>query len=111
MDKPTKRALLYAALVCPGTGHWLLGQRGKGVGLMGAFLGLTVLFCYRLFTMMVRFYDEMMDIFATTGEVFPDVTTIQEMHSSIYIENWWLILGVLALWAYGVWDIYPRKRT
>jgi len=110
MDKPTKRALLYSALVGPGTGHWLLGQRGKGVVLMGAFLGLTVLFCYRLFTMMVSFYDEMMDTFATTGEVFPDVTAIQEIHSSIYIENWWLILGVLALWAYGVWDIYPSAR-
>ena len=110
MDRATKRALLYAALVCPGMGHWLLGRRRRGVVLVAIFAGLVALFCYRLVTMGVRCYDEMMDVFAATGEVFPDVTRISEMHTGIYVDNWWLILAILLTWGFGVWDIYPRKK-
>ncbi len=109
MDKPTKRALLYSLLVCPGAGHWMMGRRGRGAVLVALATGLVALFCYRLIALMLRFYDEMMDIFVRTGEVFPDVTRIRQMHSGIYVENWWVILAILAVWTYGVWDIYPRK--
>ena len=109
MDKPTKRALLYSVLVCPGTGHWMLGRRRRGVVLIASAGGLVAWFCYRLIMLMLRYYDEMMDTFMTTGEVFPDVTRISQMHTGIYLENWWLIVAILAVWGFGVWDIYPRK--
>ncbi len=111
MEKRTKRALLYSALVCPGIGHWQLGRRGRAVGLVVAFSALIGLFLYRLIMTMIRMYNELMEIFAATGEVLPDVDSINEMHLSIYIDNWWLILAILAVWGFGVWDIYPRKKA
>ncbi len=110
MDKPVKKALLYSALVCPGIGHWMLGKKSRGAVLIAAFAALVGLFCYRLIMKMIAMYDLLMDIFVMTGEVFPDVNTINELHLSIYIENWWLIALIFAVWGFGVWDIYPRKR-
>lgn len=109
MDRETKRALLYSALVCPGMGHWMLGRRGRGAALVAAVVGLVVVFGYRLFTMMLRFYDEIMDAFVVSGELFPDLGRVNEMHASIYLDNWWIILAILLAWAFGVYDIYPRK--
>jgi hypothetical protein len=109
MDPKTKRALLYSALVCPGMGHWMLGRRVWGGVLVVVMVGLVVWFAWRLFTIMVSFYDEIMDAFVSSGELFPDLGRVNEMHASIYLENWWLIVAIMLVWAFGVWDIYPRK--
>jgi hypothetical protein len=109
MDKRTKKALLYSALASPGLGHWMLGRRKRGALLVLGFGGLVGLFCVRLALTMVRYYDEMMEIFAATGEVMPDASRIHEMHLSIYLDNGLLIGAILGLWVFGIWDIYPRR--
>lgn len=108
MDPKTKRALLYSLLVCPGTGHWLLGRRGRGAALVAAAVVLVGWFGFRLVVMMIGFYNELMESLYG-GESLPDVGRLGSMHASIYVDNWWLLVAIGVIWVYGVWDIYPRK--
>jgi uncharacterized membrane protein YeaQ/YmgE (transglycosylase-associated protein family) len=109
MDKRTKKALLLSALACPGLGHWMLGQKQRGAVLVAVFAGLVGWFCVRLFLTVIRLYQEMTAMLTMSGDAMPDTASINEMHLSIYVDNWWLIGAILLLWAYGLWDIYPRK--
>jgi mannose/fructose/N-acetylgalactosamine-specific phosphotransferase system component IIC len=107
MEPRIKRAVLLTALVCPGTGQWMLGQRAKGGVVIAVTVSLVVLFGFRLVRMMLAFYDELMDAIYS-GENVVGFERINEMHLSIYADNWWLLLVIALLWGWAIWDIYPR---
>jgi hypothetical protein len=110
MERRTKKALLSSLLVCPGTGHWILGQRGRGAALIGLTLAVVIWFMVRFIGLMLSFYDEILNGFMASGELLPPMDRISELHTSVYVQNWWLLLVILGLWVYSAWDIYPRKR-
>jgi hypothetical protein len=111
MDKKLKRALIYSALGAPGIGHWMMGQRAKGAALITASLALVAVFIYRLVHVMVAMFDALnADLYeAASGGLGP--TAVRSVQSRIYLDLWWVILLLLALYGYGIFDLYRlRKR-
>lgn len=111
MDAKLKRALIYSALGIPGLGHWMMGQRAKGVALVAVSLGVVALFMFRLVRVMVALLDALnADLYeAASGGMGP--TAVRSVQSRIYLDLWWVILLLLALYAYGIFDLYRlRKR-
>ena len=110
MDKKLKRALLYSALGAPGIGHWMVGQRVKGAALVTASLGLVVVFIYRLVHVMVALFDALnADLYeAAAGGLGP--SAVRSVQSRIYLDLWWVILLLLVLYGYGIFDLYRQRE-
>jgi len=110
MESHTKRAILYTALVCPGLGQWLVGRKKRAVFFAAWALCFVGIFGYRLFRMIVSFYHELNQALLETGGLLPDPDRLQQMHAQIYIQNWWVLLAILVVWAWAIADLYPGGR-
>jgi len=105
-----KLALILNALVLPGLGHFYIGQKLKGVFLVIAtlFFFATPLVKYTmLVSKMLAFVaslnnpNMLANLYQASALVWPNVKTI------LYIS----IIGLLAVWIYGIWDIWRVKRS
>jgi hypothetical protein len=111
MDKKLKRALIYSAVVAPGIGHWMMGQRAKGAALISASIALVAVFLYRLARVMTAMFAALnADLYeAAAGGSAP--TAMRAVQSRFYLDLSWVILLLLALYGFGIFDLYRlRKR-
>ena len=110
MKKSTK-AVLFSALVFPGTGHLFLKKYLSGTLLIGAVL---VAF-YFLVTKAVEKAQHIADLI-TSGEIQPDIASVTEMitKSPTGSEGQLLNIATIALviaWLIGIFDSYRVGRT
>lgn len=110
MDRDTKRALLASALVCPGLGQWRVGKRGLGAAMMAWAVAFVFLLAWRIFVLLRGYYLELTNEMLETGAMVPDLSSFNEIHAQVYITNWWVILAIVVVWIWSVWDLYPRKK-
>ncbi len=111
MDPEIKRALLLSALVCPGLGQWKLGKRGLGAAFMAWATAGVVLLGWRIYVLLSGFYYEMTAELMDTGGYLPDPSSFQDVHTEIYVSNWWVILAISVVWIWSVVDLYPRNKS
>ncbi|MFH1465152.1 MAG: hypothetical protein ABIO70_12270 [Pseudomonadota bacterium] len=111
MDRKLKRALIYSALGAPGMGHWIMGMRARGAALMAATTGMLVLFGYRLIKLMSALYAALLADLYESGSGVMGPTAVRDIQGRIYLDLWWIILVIMVLYAYGIFDLYRlRKR-
>ena len=110
MDPDTKRALLLSALVCPGLGQWKVGKRGLGALFMVWAVAGVFLLAWRIFVLLRGYYYEMTAALMDTGGMLPDMSSFHEIHTQVYVTNWWVILAIAVVWIWSVWDLYPSER-
>jgi TM2 domain-containing membrane protein YozV len=102
--KISTRAALYSGLIIPGLGQLYLGSRKKGFAIALCVIGLVVWLAVRLFALV---YDVLI------GEGSPEAVffnlneaTVAQIHTLAYKQNLWLLILIIALWLYSIFDAY-----
>lgn len=100
-------AIILNALVLPGSGHLVIGQRLRGFVISGFTLFFTLFPLVRY----LMAATNAMRMMAGRGAAFYSgiqaMSTAWEANRSVIL---WCLLGILILWAYGIIDIIIRKR-
>jgi hypothetical protein len=100
--------MLLSGLVLPGAGQWILGRRLRSALIVCWMLLLLLALFVRLFSLV---YTTMVpDGDLTRLQISPEL--ISQIHKQAYVENWWALLLIAALWIGSVVDVYviSRKR-
>lgn len=105
----TRRAMFYSGLIMPGLGQWVLGQRKKGalimVGVLALlfilFIRIELLFYHGFFPSGIFDFDHL--------ELSP--TMIRDLNHQAYVQNWWLLVLIIALWLGSVWDAWRTGKA
>ena len=100
-------AFILNALVLPGTGHYMIGQKVKGI-IMGT--SVTALIFIPVIRYMWTVLDALNSITVSDTALKSSVGAL----SSSWISNKTLIIicliGVLAIWLYGIIDLAHIKK-
>lgn len=102
----TRRAVLFSGLVFPGMGQWLLGRRVKAV-LIGFWIVLLLL------ALMARIFVLVSDAIMPGGDIIMldlSPATLSAVHHQAYVDNWWLLVIIAAIWIYSMVDAYLEGK-
>ncbi len=103
---PAGKAMLLSGLVCPGLGQWRLGARLKGALMAAAVIGLVMV-------LGVKVFHTVWEVLAPGGDIMAARFTreaIDEAHKEAYLRNWWVLLPIVAVWLYGIFDARTMGR-
>ncbi|HUT52551.1 MAG TPA: hypothetical protein VM658_04115 [bacterium] len=98
--KPSNRAMFYSGLVFPGLGQWVMGRRLRALLIVAWELLLLFALFIRLFVLVYNTLYEPISNF----QLPPDL--IAQVHKQAYVENWWLLALILAIWIWSVIDAW-----
>jgi uncharacterized membrane protein len=98
--KASNRGMFYSGVVLPGLGQWVLGRKLRGAVIIAWVLGLLLALFLRIFFLVYNtLYGPIMN-FQLTPEL------ISKVHKQAYVENWWILAIILAIWIWSIVDAY-----
>ena len=97
--------MLYSGLVFPGVGQWILGQRRKAVLIVVWITLLVAALFVRLFVLVYDMLYPSLSQFQLPPEL------LSEVHKQAYLDNWWLLLLIIAIWIGSVVDAYVTGKS
>jgi len=100
------KALLLSALVCPGAGQLVNGERAKGLAMIATALIGTAWVAWRLVSSILGRLPEAIDV--SDPVAWAEAMSAAQSHSSAPLAIGTLLLG--SLWIYSAWDAYRGSR-
>ena len=98
--KPANRGMFYSGVVFPGLGQWVLGRRLRAALIVIWELFLALALFLRLWVLVSNTLSEPLSRFELPPEL------LAQVHKQAYVENWWLLALILAIWIWSIVDAY-----
>ncbi len=109
-----KKAAVRSGLIFPGWGQWFLGERKMGLAIIVVETLLVVVLGVRIAVLTYRLIlptGNVMDVPVEPGELIGFMLSgFGKVHSAAYSGNWWLLILIVAIYAWSVWDAYSRGK-